>query len=547
MKRIIKSLLLSGIILFGGLMMVGCNDTYDPKDDLAKEYANYGAYYEIFVRSFADSNGDGVGDFKGIEENLDYLVDLGIEGIWLMPINEADSYHGYDVTDYYKVEQDYGTMEDFVSLLSACHEKGIKVIMDFVINHSSEKNPWFVSSKKAIAGTGSAEDNKYKDFYVWANGTDNRVSKPTSDGKSYWHKDSASGKYYYGYFSGSMPDFNYLNVSFKKEITNIAKYWIDKGIDGFRIDGAAHIFGENEYKYSSSAITLNVEYLASLRNNLNSYAKENYGKNIYIVSECYKDQSIYSEYYGGVDSTFNFDLAEELLSVAQGNSYGYTNDVEKLLTKFNKYVKEGYKVIDAPFLTNHDQDRIASQLSSSKMLRMAAELLCTLEGNPFIYYGEELGMKGVKTDGGNIAGYGKAYDETIRLPFKWGTSASASWIPDTFNKDLASYNDQKDDPSSLYNTYKTLLNLRKNNYALKYGSFASVATSNSNVQAFTRTLEIGGHTYKVLVVMNFNKTGFDYTNLVDGNKTPLYYSLGLDNFTNGTMDSFTTMIFQIEG
>lgn len=507
--------------------------TVDPLANLSLDN-NLGAYYQIFVRSFADSNGDGIGDINGIKENIDYIADLGFEGIWLMPFCEAVSYHGYDVTDYYNVDTDYGTNEDLKALIDVCHEKGIKVIMDFVLNHTSEEHEWFKAAK--------AGDTKYQDYYVLASNSDDRISKHGS----YWHY-FESGKKYYGYFSNTMPDLNYANQNVFNEIVEIAKFWADLGMDGYRLDGAFHIAGQGEYK-DGSTVKTSVSKLELLRMNLDNYFTSTLGKDRpYFVAEVYDESASYStEYYVALESCFDFWGAKHIknaVNASVGKSYA-----SKIQSKIEDYYESaatyGLTAINAPFISNHDQDRFASVVVNEKLLHFGAELLLTQEGNPFVYYGEEIGMKGIKTEGPDI------WDETRRLPFLWGVgSCQTTWytdtwgVEDTYNTDVATYNEQKNDATSLYNTYKKLLNLRKDSIALKYGKFEALSVELSNLSAFTRTYTEGDFRDQVIVIHNFSGDSElgSLQEFYTGDNV-LYYSEGT---FDGTMSSKTTLILQI--
>ncbi len=517
------------------LMMSACGGTTTTKDESKLEGldSKMGSYYQIFVRSFADSNNDGIGDFKGIADNVDYIADLGFEGIWLMPMMQSDTYHGYDVKDYYAVEEDYGTMEDFQDMIEKCHEKGIKVIIDFVLNHTSSQNEWF---KKACAG-----DATYEKYYVWANSGDARIKKSPE----YWGK--AGSKFYYCYFSGTMPDLNYNSPLVWDELGKVGNFWIDKGIDGFRLDGILHIFGESEGPNGENT-TQAISRLEMLNTTWTDYAATTYNKELYVVGEVYDESaSLTVDYFKSIDSTFDFWLAKKMLNTLKANgSLNYASDIEKQYAKYEAAASEGslgLTAINAPFLTNHDQDRVATILDTPAQVRFAAEMLLTLEGNTFVYYGEELGMKGVSSEG--IDGY---YDETRRLPFVWGTDNDyqTKWIADTFNTDVKSVADQKDDADSLYNTYKALLNLRKDNIALKYGKFEAFDAGSTSFASFTRTYTEGDYKTQVLVVHALSEKS-EMENIqqyLDKGAEVLYYT---DGTFNGTMGSKTTLILNLDG
>ena len=257
-------------------------------------------YYQIFVRSFNDSNNDNIGDLNGIVNKLDYLCDLGITGIWLSPIFESPSYHGYDVIDYKKVDSEYGTIDDFKNLLNECHSRNIKVILDYIPNHTSNQHHWF---KEAI----SSEDNKYRDYYVWAN-EKNNLSTISPVGNKAWAKSGNS--YYYNTFWSGMPDLNFDNPEVQKEIIDTAKWWLDIGVDGFRIDAALHIFEPERFDDS-------LAWWNTFRKSLAAHKKDTY-----LAAEIWSSPGVISSYFGVMDSCFNFNIGKPILS-AVNSGFAY--------------------------------------------------------------------------------------------------------------------------------------------------------------------------------------------------------------------------------
>ncbi|HMJ47721.1 MAG TPA: alpha-amylase family glycosyl hydrolase, partial [Ferruginibacter sp.] len=255
-----------------------------------------GITYEIFVQSFCDADGDGIGDIKGMTSKLDYLQGLGIEGIWLMPINPSPSYHKYDVTDYYGIHPSYGTLEDFKTFLKEAHKRGINVIMDLVINHSSSKHPWFLDARKNI-------NSPTRDYYVWTHKDDPQAMttvKKTNDDSNVrrrWNKVDSSDYLFYSYFGGHMPDLNFDNPKLRDEIFTIGRYWLtDIGVDGFRLDAARHIFPDERAHDNHNWW---IYFLSEMRK-----AK----KDVYIVGEVWAPADVVAPYLKGIPSLFNFDL-----------------------------------------------------------------------------------------------------------------------------------------------------------------------------------------------------------------------------------------------
>lgn len=452
-------------------------DAYDTGDfELVKRNKSdmsekQGVWYEIFVRAFADSDGDGIGDFNGIRQKLDYLANLGVEGIWLMPINESPSYHGYDITDYKKLNSDYGTEEDFANLIQEAHAKGIKVIMDFPINHTSSEHPWFVSAL-------SDENSEYRNFYRWVH-RDDTVDYSGNDesdwGSSVWHQ--VGNAYYYGMFSADMPDLNYNNPAVREEIKSAAGKWLEMGVDGFRLDAAMHIYGRNEFKQEENPTESTLQWW----NEFAVYC-EQINPNVYLVGEAWKDDEVLEEYVQPFDTKFNFAFEQKLME-AVVNGTAVTNTAENLSqilqAILDKYAGIDGNYLDGVFGTNHDQNRIMSQVSTESKARLVADIYLTLPGNPFIYYGEELGMSGSKPD------------EMIRTPFKWSetgqdAACNTTWIEDSQNADTKALDEQMADESSMYHFYQTLIAVRKSNSALTEGTYTAVDLNNDALMAYER-------------------------------------------------------------
>ena len=412
---------------------------------------NDAVFYEIFVRSFRDSNGDGIGDFDGITEKLDYLHDLGIRGLWLMPINPSPSYHGYDVTDYYAVNPDYGTMDDFKHLLEEAHKRDIKIIIDLVMNHTSAKHPWF----QGALTLGS----EYRDWYKWSD-ADPGTRGPW--GAQAWYP-ASNGQYYYAIFWDQMPDLNYDTPAVRDEIKKITSFWLDGvGIDGFRLD-AVRYMAEDQQLADSPANHQFLEEWGTYYRTINPQA--------FTVGEAWTDNANVKKYTNTdkeLSSAFNFDLSTAILkSINESNN---TSVRFLLQTTIRDFPQQD----NSNFLTNHDMPRVMNQLGENKesKAKAAAGILLTAPGIPFIYYGEEIGMSGSKPD------------ELIRTPMQWtnekgaGFSDGTPWEP--INSDFALINvaAQNNDGTSLLEHYRSLIQLRNEHPALRVGS-TYVAESNS--------------------------------------------------------------------
>lgn len=459
-------------------------------------------FYEVFVRSFADSNGDGIGDFKGLTRKLDYLndgnpdtdSDLGIGGIWLMPINPSPSYHGYDVTDYREINPDYGTLDDFREFLNEAHKRGIKVIMDLVVNHTSKEHPWF---KDAAADKSSS----YRDWYIWAEDSGRATSGSSAAGSGNpWH--SVRGDHYLGIFWEGMPDLNFDNPDVRKEMTETGQFWLEQGVDGFRLDAAKHIYEDLQTDKSQATTDKNVAWWQEFRSGLKEVKPD-----AYLVGEVWDPSAalIASYLEGALDSGFNFSLAETILSsVKNEKDANIPFTLERSYKLYGE--KSGGNFVDATFLTNHDQNRVMTQLEGDlPHAKMAASVLLTLPGNPFIYYGEEIGMYGAKPD------------ELIREPMRWtqdDTEGQTTWeiAKNNAGKKGLSVKEQTGDPASLLSHYRKLIQIRNEIPALKDGAIQEYETDQSGITAFVRVTE----DQAVLVVHNL--TGGKLTFTLESNQ-----------------------------
>ncbi|MFD1137279.1 alpha-amylase family glycosyl hydrolase [Paenibacillus urinalis] len=447
-------------------------------------------YYEIFVRSFYDSDGDGIGDLNGITEKLDYLNDgqpggddLGVGGIWLMPINPSPSYHGYDVTDYYDVHPDYGTKDDLKHLLDEAHERGIKVIMDLVVNHTSTEHPWFKESSASL-------DSAYRDWYSWAEDTGENTTGMSAAGSGpAWHE--LGGKHYLGTFWSGMPDLNFDHEDVRSEMLAIGQHWLEFGFDGFRLDAAKHIYEDVQSDRSAETTEKNVAWWQEFRTAMNQVKED-----AYIVGEVWENSPVSVAPYldHAFDSGFNFGLADQIIrTVTSETNGGFIVQLTRNYELFNE--KSGGAFVDAVFLANHDQNRVMSQLGgSADHAHMAASILLTLPGNPFIYYGEEIGMEGAKPD------------EQIREPMLWyqaeAGAGQTTWQTPKHNlgEDAVSVEDQLQDSSSLLSHYRELIDWRNASSALTDGTIAGYDLDDDQLLGYVRAAE----DERVLVLHNLS-------------------------------------------
>ena len=417
---------------------------------------NYRTYYEVFVYSFCDSDGDGIGDLQGLISRLDYIndgddatdTDLGCNGIWLMPVNPSPTYHKYDVADYYGIDETYGTLDDFETLLAECDRRGIKVIMDLVLNHSSSQNPWFLEACEYLKGLGGAEpstaDCPYFDYY--------HFSKEQGGG---YYPVEGTDWYYEAQFWSEMPDFNLDCEALREEIAAITKYWLDMGVGGFRLDAVK--------EYYSGAPQSNIDFLKWLTDPVKSQKED-----AYLVGEAWLDMADYAAYYeSGIDSVFDFAFADKdgiISKVLNGSSAAkYGAAVTSLDETFGAY-NENY--IDAPFYTNHDMGRSAGYYAgdnSAAQTKMAGAMNLFMGGSAFLYYGEELGMKG------------SGRDENKRAPMYWSMNPDAEGMCDgpadmeDVKMKFESLEEQEKDETSVYQYYKKVIKIRNQNPEIARG------------------------------------------------------------------------------
>lgn len=431
-------------------------------------------FYEIFIRSFCDSNNDGIGDIPGIISKLDYLHELGIEAIWLTPFNPSPSYHKYDVTDYYNVDVEYGTLDDVRELIAEAHKRNIKVIMDFVVNHTSVGHPWFMEAQKA-------KTNAYHNYYTWA--AENNLSGE----KQWWHflqnnsNPVLRGEKYLGFFDRAMPDLNYDNDNVRSDIIKAGKYWLkDIGMDGFRLDAAKWIYmpGNEDKNYAWWQ-----QFVTEMKK---------VKPTAFFVGEI-TDKNIATAPYlkDALTSVFNFELAEKIVDCVQ--TYTDSGIVNLVNDSRSLFYQNNPGFIDATFITNHDQDRIASFTKGDiNKTKMAAAILLTLPGSPFIYYGEELGMTGKKPD------------EQIREPFLWNDDTNytgqTSWIKAKYSvvENIKPLSLQINDGNSIFSFYKKLIAVRNQSLALRVGSLVPSAMSSNHLLVYQRVLKYS----KVIVIHN---------------------------------------------
>ena len=442
---------------------------------------NYRTWYEIFVYSFCDSNGDGIGDLPGVISRLDYLEELGVNGIWLMPVHPSQSYHKYDVANYYEIDPAYGTLEDMDQLLAECEARGIKVILDLVLNHTANNHEWFLTAAEYLRnlpeGTQpDAEECPYVDYYFF-----------NQEGGSGYHAVPGSSWYYEGQFSPDMPDLNLGNGHVRQEIDAIMSFWLGRGVHGFRLDAAKEFY--------TGQVSKNQEVLAWIQETARAYKPD-----VYLVAEVWENQMQVAEYYcSGFTSIFNFPFGDSSGKIVKAlRGAGEARYVSAYATDLQKtdeaYLEANPDYIDAPFLSNHDVGRIAGFMSRDEYkTKLAGAMNLFMGGSAFIYYGEEIGMVG----SGN--------DPSKRAPMYWnaardnGTTNPPPECELPAEYPFGSLEEQTKDDDSLYNYYRQAIAIRNALPVISHGRV--IAEEALNVNCISAQRKIWGEE-QCIILMN---------------------------------------------
>ena len=507
--------------------------------------------YQIYTRSFKDSNNDGIGDIRGIISKLDYLKELGIDVIWICPMYKSpNDDNGYDISDYQDIMDDFGNMEDFDLMLDEVHKRGMKLIIDLVINHTSDEHPWFIESKLS-------KDSKKRDWYIWRDGKDG--AEPNNWESifkgSAWQYDENTEQYFLHLFSKRQPDLNWDNEEVRQEIYKMINWWLDKGIDGFRVDAISHIKKEpglidmdnphNLNYVSSFDKHMNVdgihEYLEEL--NKNTFSKYD----IMTVGEANGVDASESEMWVGEENgKFNMIFQFEHLNLwgEVGENKFNVKEYKKVLTKWQNAL-EG-KGWNALFVENHDIPRVVSSWGNdNEYLEESAKAFALMyfmqKGTPFIYQGQEIGMTNVRFD--SIEKYNDVksiniYEEKInegvsvnealkavasisrdnaRTPMQWdstnyaGFSENTPWIDVNENYKSINVESQLANENSVLNFYKKLIKIRKENPSLIYGRYDMILEEDEKIYAYTRTLD--NDKYVVIVNLSDEEALYKYDDL----------------------------------
>ncbi|HEY5894442.1 MAG TPA: alpha-glucosidase [Chthoniobacterales bacterium] len=516
---------------------------------MKKKWWKESVVYQIYPRSFRDSNGDGIGDLRGIIEKLDYLKELGINVVWLSPVYKSpNDDNGYDISDYQDIMDEFGTLADWDELIAGMHQRGIKLVMDLVVNHTSDEHRWFTEARKS-------KDNPYRDYYIWRPAKDGREPNNWESffSGSAWQYDEATDEYYLHIFSRKQPDLNWENPKVRKAVYDMMHWWLKRGVDGFRMDVInfiskvpglpdAPVVTNGPYQFGGQYFVNGprlLEFLYEIKQQvLSKYDTITVGEAPMATTEHAID--ITHEETGHLNMLFQFEHVE--LDMEPGNMLGkwYLKplnllDLKRVISRWQKDL-EG-KGWNSLYLSNHDQPRALSRFGDDGQYRvesakLLATFLHTLQGTPYVYQGEEIGMTNVKFDsiddyrdietlnmyrafvdekGGSPdaimpAIYAKSRDNA-RTPVQWdasdkaGFSTGTPWIKVNPNYKEINVKEALADPDSIFYYYQRLIRLRKDHPVIVYGKYDLILDAHEEVYAFTRTLR----DERLLVLLNFTK------------------------------------------
>jgi glycosidase len=534
-------------------------------------YNNVGTGYQIFVRSFADSDGDGSGDIPGITDKLDYIENLGVKAIWLTPIQKSETYHGYDVSDYYGINPDFGTITDYAELIYEAHQRDIRVVMDLVVNHTSTQNVWFQKSVNLKQGTdGSGHEIDYRSFYHWKYDPSHALTEP-------WHRFGTTNYYYYAKFATGMPELNYDYQGTRDAMVDVAKYWAGFGVDGFRIDAVKHVYMLDEVTKDTNDETVDDGiYSSNTTKNVNFFKEFNYRvksvyPDVFLVGENFDgwDERI-APYYEGMDSQLDFQnyfhLVNMMHGIESGSAQAESNDV--YAPKYSSVFKAHRgQPINGAFTSNHDVPRVLNHVMASKISDKETEAAQTIAvgdygaawnkavpynattllqpGTSWIYYGDELAMTGNWKLNDDSTDY--HVDRWYRQPMKWANTATSydtGYMFEGYQVEMDTVNDsttvpgaseQQADGNSMFSMMKLINDFKNSHPAMINGAYSGITTGRTDVFAYK--LQSGSGTYYIYV--NFGSvTESGYRN---GGST---LALGFKGATADALPAYSWAILQ---
>jgi len=548
------------------------------KDMTDRKWWKEAVVYQIYPRSFMDSNGDGIGDLKGIMSKLDYIKGLGVNVVWLNPIySSPNDDNGYDVSDYRNIMKDFGSMADFDAMLKGMHERGIKLVMDLVVNHSSDEHEWFKQSRSSRA-------NPYRDYYHWWNAERGKPAPRYSlfdVNHDAWMYDSTTNAYYLHYFSRKQPDLNWENPKVRQEVFDIMKFWADKGIDGFRLDAFQFAAKDTIFPVLPQGYEKEFTKYYAMQPGLHEYLKE---MNKQVLSK-YDVMSVaegagntFQDAHDLVDADrreLNMAYAFEGVDIAKPEGYSLLHFKEVFSKWDSIFAKKGWLAI---FLANHDQARLVSRFGNDKpqfkevSSKMLTTFIMTMRGTPYYYNGDELGMTNAgftdikdyrdkatlneyqyqKNIGGNMAEFMKqtafSCRDNGRTPFQWNSSANAGftigtpWIKVNSNYKTINEAAQDKDPNSPLNYFRRIVKLRKDNQVLVYGKYTLLDKSNPDVYAYIR--ELDGR--KLLILLNFRNEPKAASTGLDLSKGKVLIDNYTEPSTDGKLKPYEAVVYQLE-
>ncbi len=540
-----KNQFLLFIFLVSTIGCVNNGSNTECEDVIEREWWKEQVVYQIYPRSFKDSDGDGIGDIRGIISKIDYLDTLGVDIIWLSPhFDSPNADNGYDIRDYRKVMEEFGTMDDFDKLLSGLHDRGIKLIIDLVVNHSSDEHRWFRESM-------SSKDSPYRDYYIWRPGKNGEEPNnwPSFFGGSAWEQAGPDGEYYLHYFAKKQPDLNWENPKLRQEVYDIMRFWLDKGVDGFRMDVIPLISKHQDFPEMDAEMLNHPEWIYASGPRLHEFLHEMNSKvlskyDVMTVGEAFGvspelTQRMTDERRGEIDLAFLFDVARIGRDNWIQNEWTLP-EWKALFTMQSALDRFHWPTV---FLTNHDNPRSVTKygndspqhrVASAKLLAM---LLLTQRGTPFMYQGEEIGMinypftsfdqfddveirgnyddvlaSGVSAET-YLAELNKTSRDHARTPMQWSdddlggfTDGGKSWLAVNPNYDEINAERDLADPNSVFHFYRQLLDIRRGNESLIYGEYLDIDPEHDQVFAYTRS----GVGDSYLVVLNMSDKAVDF-------------------------------------
>ncbi|HFK1719864.1 oligo-1,6-glucosidase [Bacillus thuringiensis] len=558
---------------------------------MEKQWWKESVVYQIYPRSFMDSNGDGIGDLQGIISKLDYLKELGIDVIWLSPVYESpNDDNGYDISDYCKIMTEFGTMEDWDELLHEMHERNMKLMMDLVVNHTSDEHNWFIESRKS-------KDNKYRDYYIWRPGKEGK--EPNNWGAAFsgsaWKYDEMTDEYYLHLFSKKQPDLNWDNEKVRQDVYEMMKFWLEKGIDGFRMDvinfiskeeGLPTVETDEDGYVSGHKHFMNGPNIHKYLHEMNEEVLSNY--DIMTVGEMPGVTTEEAKLYTGeerkeLQMVFQFEHMD--LDSGEGGKWDVKPcsllTLKENLTKWQKALEHtGWNSL---YWNNHDQPRVVSRFGNDGMYRiesakMLATVLHMMKGTPYIYQGEEIGMTNVRFQSideyrdietlnmykEKVIDHGEDIEKVMdsiyikgrdnaRTPMQWddqnhaGFTTGEPWI--TVNPNYKEINVKQtiQDEGSIFYYYKKLIELRKNNEIVVYGSYDLILENNPSIFAYVRTY--GDE--KLLVIANFtaDESVFEMPEDISYSESELFihnYDVEIGSIDNITLRPYEAMVFKLK-